>query len=371
MTTDHGTRTDPAQTAPTAKRWWTGSHRIRLPEATLADLEPLLPFYGITRLADLTGLDRVGVPVWAAVRPRTRSLSVSQGKGIDPIQARVSAIVEAIELWSAERVEPAGLRRGGEPLVEASDLDTGQAATLPWAEVSLDARTATRPRPRASSNGLSGGNCRDEAILHGLCELVERDALARAVPTARFAGGLPRIDPGGIEDPLVRRLLRQLDDAGVLHAVWRLPACVELPVFLCHVMDDQAVGDDGRGWAHGSGCHPDPVIAWLRAVTEALQARLTHIAGARDDTGWDRFQALSSERVERQRAALQGGGRMEGLPGPGRLAPGVTIQEDVHKILSALLRAGKGPFRAVDLPCGPAPLAVVKLAAPALQEPVH
>jgi ribosomal protein S12 methylthiotransferase accessory factor YcaO len=136
-------------------------------------------------------------------------------------------------------------------------------------------------------------------------------------------------------------------------------------------MDAQAVGDDGRGWAHGSGCHPDPVIAWLRAVTEALQARLTHIAGARDDTGWDRFQAIPPGRVERQRAILSQEGRMEGLPEPGRLAPGITVQEDVHRILLALLRAGKGPIRAVDLPCGPAPLEVVKLAAPALLEPVH
>ena len=58
--------------SPSAKRWWTGSHRVRLPAATLADLLPHLTFYGITRLADLTGLDRVGVPVWSAIRPGTR-----------------------------------------------------------------------------------------------------------------------------------------------------------------------------------------------------------------------------------------------------------------------------------------------------------
>ena len=108
MTTD-GTwqtqgRLDDDPAAHAAKRWWAGSHRVRLPRATLADLLPHLPFYGITRLADLTGLDRVGVPVWSAVRPRTRSLSVSQGKGIDATQAEVSAVVEAIELWCAERI---------------------------------------------------------------------------------------------------------------------------------------------------------------------------------------------------------------------------------------------------------------------------
>jgi ribosomal protein S12 methylthiotransferase accessory factor YcaO len=357
--------------ATSSKVWWKGSHRVRAPEATLADLLPHLPHYGITRLADLTGLDRVGVPVWAAIRPRTRSLSLAQGKGIDPTLARVSAIVEAIELWSAERVPPDDADRTGNPLVQAHDLAGGGPAMLPWALVSLDARVATRPRARSTSNGLAGGNCRDEAILHGLCELLERDALARAVPTAQFAGGLPRIDPASLQDPIARQLAFGLAEAGVLHAVWQLPAAIDLPVFLCHVMDAEDVGDDGRGWAHGSGCHPDPVVAWLRAVTEALQARLTHIAGARDDTGWDRFAPIARGRIEHQRAVLRHSGGAVPLPEPGVHAPSTSIAEDVARLLQGLLRAGRGPVHVVDLPAGPAPLAIVKLLAQGLREPLH
>jgi ribosomal protein S12 methylthiotransferase accessory factor len=353
------------------KRWWTGSHRTRLPEATLAGLIPHLPAYGITRLADLTGLDRVGVPVWSAVRPRTRSLSVAQGKGVDPVLAKVSAIVEAIELWSAERLEPERQGWAGEPLVTAHDLLSGQSGQVPWAAVSLDARVATRPRPCGTSNGLAGGNCRDEALLHGLCELVERDALARTGATGQVAGGLQRIDPDSVQDGQARRLIRLLDEAHVLHAVWRLPACVDLPVFLCHVMDAAELGDDARGWAHGSGCHPDPVVAWLRAVTEALQARLTHISGARDDTGWDRYAPIDPDRVQRQRRILREGRGFLPLPGAGALGPHDSLADDVAAVLGALRRAGMGPIRAVDLPSGPAPVAVVKLMAPALRELVH
>lgn len=355
--------------ALSAKQWWAGSHRVRLPGSTLADLQPHLPYYGITRLADLTRLDRIGIPVWAAIRPRTRSLSVSQGKGIDSTQARVSAIVEAIELWSAERVEPDDRSRAGEGMVTATDLLSGRPARLPWSRISLDARAENPSHPNGSSNGLAGGNSRDEAILHGLCELIERDALARAMPTARFSGGLPRIDPSSIRDPIAQNILHRLAEAGVLHSVWRLPACVDLPAFLCHVMDEEGAGDDGRGWAHGSGCHPDPGIAWLRAVTEALQARVTHISGARDDIGWDRYASIAPDRLERQRRILRHLDNAEPLPEPGTLAPRTTILQDLDGILQALARNRKGPIHAVDLESGPAPVAVVKLIAPALLEP--
>ena len=64
-----------------------------------------MPEVGITRLANVTGLDRIGIPVVQAVRPNSRSLSVSQGKGVDMDSAKASAMMEAFELWHAERIE--------------------------------------------------------------------------------------------------------------------------------------------------------------------------------------------------------------------------------------------------------------------------
>ena len=52
------------------------------PADTVARVRPHLQRMGITRLADLTGLDRIGVPVFAAVRPNSRSVATSQGKGL-------------------------------------------------------------------------------------------------------------------------------------------------------------------------------------------------------------------------------------------------------------------------------------------------
>src|SRR5688572_23395324 len=62
--------------------------------------------FGITRVGELTGLDRIGLPVWFACRPNSRSLVVSQGKGISDEQARISAVMEAIENAIAEESDP-------------------------------------------------------------------------------------------------------------------------------------------------------------------------------------------------------------------------------------------------------------------------
>lgn len=62
----------------------------------------LLRRFGITRVGDVTGLDIIGIPVWFAARPNSRGLSVSQGKGLFADQARLSAIMEAIEGAVAE-----------------------------------------------------------------------------------------------------------------------------------------------------------------------------------------------------------------------------------------------------------------------------
>src|SRR5437763_8589573 len=61
---------------------------------------------GITRLGNITGLDRIGISVAIAVRPNSRSVSVSQGKGLDLPQSMASALMEACEGFHAEEIGP-------------------------------------------------------------------------------------------------------------------------------------------------------------------------------------------------------------------------------------------------------------------------
>src|SRR5881227_3639577 len=91
---------------PLPKRFWQGTHRTADPGETLARVRPHAARMGITRLGNITGLDRIGIPVAIAVRPNSRSVSVSQGKGLELPQAMASALMEACEGFHAEEIGP-------------------------------------------------------------------------------------------------------------------------------------------------------------------------------------------------------------------------------------------------------------------------
>ncbi|MDD1668453.1 MAG: YcaO-like family protein, partial [Methanomicrobiales archaeon] len=80
------------------------THRVVSPEETLARVSEKIPVAGITRVADITNLDRVGIPVFSSIRPTAQegAVSVYNGKGATPAEARVSAVMEGIERYSAE-----------------------------------------------------------------------------------------------------------------------------------------------------------------------------------------------------------------------------------------------------------------------------
>src|SRR2546422_10018812 len=81
-----------------------GTHRSASLNDTLNRVLPLAPVIGITRVATVTGLDSVGIPVVMVCRPNSRSVAVSQGKGIDLTSARASGLMEAAELYHAETI---------------------------------------------------------------------------------------------------------------------------------------------------------------------------------------------------------------------------------------------------------------------------
>ena len=87
-----------------AKRYTTGTHRVFAPEETLERMRPHWRKLGVTRFADVTGLDRIGIPVIMAIRPNSRSVAVSQGKGVHLAAAKASALMETVETWHAERI---------------------------------------------------------------------------------------------------------------------------------------------------------------------------------------------------------------------------------------------------------------------------
>src|SRR5690348_14046408 len=93
-----------AQETEGPKRYTSGTHRVCTPEETVARVLPLAAHMGITRVANVTGLDHVGIPVVAVARPNSRSVAVSQGKGLTLAAAKASGLMEAVELWHAEHI---------------------------------------------------------------------------------------------------------------------------------------------------------------------------------------------------------------------------------------------------------------------------
>ena len=81
-------------------RW----RRIVGAEQTVARLKPLMPVFGITRVANVTGLDTIGIPTVMVLRPNSRALAVSQGKGTSLAAAKASGLMESIESYHAERI---------------------------------------------------------------------------------------------------------------------------------------------------------------------------------------------------------------------------------------------------------------------------
>ena len=88
-------------------RYLEGTQRVLSPEATLERTTKLLSSIGVTRIANITDLDRVGIPVFSAIRPSAAAgaISIYSGKGVNETNARISAIMESFERCLAEQPE--------------------------------------------------------------------------------------------------------------------------------------------------------------------------------------------------------------------------------------------------------------------------
>jgi ribosomal protein S12 methylthiotransferase accessory factor len=365
-----------------------GTHRVRQPEETWEAVAPLLARAGVTRVAEVTALDRIGVPVYQAIRPASRNLSVSQGKGLTAAAARVSAVMEALELWHAERLDglpqvTASLREmeyanpvrpGDLPWVEgavgldaapmawvpALSLVSGRRAWLPRELLEVDFTVPETLRPRmlyVSSNGLASGNCREEAQLHALCEVVERHGLhrARERPEERAA-----LDPESVDDPECRRLIERFGRTGMKLGIFDVTWEAGVASFLVELV----AADLPNVWM-GAGTHPSRSVALARALTEAAQSRLAYISGARDDLPRLCRGAGYHRTFDGYRPPV-GRRRFSEVPD---LATD-SVARDLEAVVERVAAAGHEPFW-VDLTRPEVGLAVVRVFVPGWKEMRH
>ncbi|HUH79441.1 MAG TPA: YcaO-related McrA-glycine thioamidation protein [Methanoregula sp.] len=292
-------------------------------EETLKRIEPKVPATGITRVADITNLDRIGIPVFSCIRPTAEegAITVYNGKGATVEESRISAIMEGIERYSSE-VHDRDLRvalfqelEGVEPVINPVDLILPEGALTDrftsWYQgfdivddkkVWVPAYAVFHPVPprhrgpfRTSTNGLASGNTIEEAVFHALAEVIERDAWS-LVEATRDTGPVVT----GIDDPVILDMQKRFFDAQVEVTVRDITSDIGIPT-IAAVADDVLLKDPSL-LTIGIGTHTSARIAVLRALTEVAQSRLTQIHGAREDTtiadlrkriGYDRAKRIN------------------------------------------------------------------------------
>lgn len=276
--------------------------------------------YGITRIADITGLDVIGVPVVTLCRPNSPTLSINSGKGLTMDSAIVSGTMEALEFAIAERwIDPSAVfaphfSLGGDVIPldllgyskntifrndlsfrweKMNQIGAGEVYA-PSSQVGLVAQHEGYDELMAfqiGTNGIASGGCEEDALLSGIYEVIERDAWTIDWLRANMGWRSNLVDLTTIPDGQLKNLIGKIHEAGC--EVFLIDVTLDTaPVFGAYITDKH---EKGVGIFLGYGCHLDPEIAAIRAVTEACQGRACYIAGARDDLFRRNFAVLKKQ----------------------------------------------------------------------------
>lgn len=289
--------------------YFTGTHRVIAPEKTIENNENKLKVAGVTRIADITDLDRIGIPIYTAIRPTAEegAVSIYGGKGITKEHSKASAMMEAFERYSAERqdsddaiiakideiegnyIDPKSLNLPKE--LEKKDITD---LKLEWSLAKdivsnedhyIPTNAIFHPYKypvslfKSNTNGLASGNVLEEAILHGIFEVIERDAWSIFELTHK---NYAQIDIDSIESDVINESIDKFESNGIKIKLMDFTADIKIPTIAASA--DDTVTKDAGLLTLGMGTHLDPEVAILRALTEVAQSRATQINGAREDT---------------------------------------------------------------------------------------
>ncbi|WP_425536752.1 YcaO-like family protein [Ensifer adhaerens] len=341
-------------------------------EQCLRTILPLCRRTGITRLGDLTGLDRLGLPVVQAVRPIALSEVSSLGRGFSMVAAAVGAVMESLERFYAEAIPSErvffttadelkiadGLfdnllaldRRGNWrartiPWITGIDVATGFSQSIP---LELVHTCYTDPPPAhdglfmRTTTGLACHMTVFDAFLHGLFECIERDAIARAFATHGFFDRM-RISPLGLGDG-VEHILSIAGKHHISFGLWLASSPADVPVVWCQTIEtgpgEPILALPTEGYAAG----PSIAAAAESAMLEALSARAGAISGARDDQTRRHYRRSTDLIVAKARQLILAD--TSGLPRPSIEPCAVS---DLGALIGRVISAGMGPILAVPV----------------------
>lgn len=338
----------------------------------LRTILPLCRRARITRLGDLTGLDRIGLPVVQAVRPAALSEVTSLGRGLSRAGAAVGAIMESLERYCAESIPskrvfqataneldiPEGLF---DNLLAPAHVSNWRARTISWITgidiaagvpqpIPLELVHTCYTDPPLSSDGLfirttTGLACHmtaHDAFLHGLFECIERDAIARAFATHGFFDRM-RMSMLGLGDQ-VDHILSVVGANPISFGLWLAPSPAHVPVIWCQTIEtgpgEPILALPTEGYAAG----PSIAEAAASAMLEALSARAGAISGARDDQTRAHYRRRTEAIVAKARQLI-----LMDTAGSPHPVDETRAVADLGSLIDRVLYAGLGPILAVPV----------------------
>jgi ribosomal protein S12 methylthiotransferase accessory factor len=283
------------------KRVTADQDKIRAPEETVKDFRERLSRLDLDILKQTVRIDngRLGIPVYVSLcgRDARRVIGTRKqmGKGGTPAQAEASAVMELAERFSffSFAQEPRHFLHAAYPQVreraipfemiarsvhdESGDRSAARRIfdrlPLKWTEAWNLTRGEARLVPFDwffainEFNGPSAGNCREEALLQGICEIVERHVCS-IVSHERVPA--PRLSVAGATNPVVRAMLASYDRCGVRLVISDFTLDTGIPTVAVLAMDPATFPRESEiVWT--AGTTPDPQKALSRALTEVAQ----------------------------------------------------------------------------------------------------
>lgn len=354
------------------------TYRVCSPEETWNKIKSLTKNINIEILERIDNLDRIGIPVYSAKRivkspenendTKEKIVKYHYGKGATDIQAKVSAIMEAIERYSMGCLNEPATKNPENP-IDLKELVLSKESykninqinnninNIEWTAchdiindeiIDIPVNAVCHPTEgklfKSNTNGIASGNTKDEAIFHGTLELIERDSWSIA---EIYNKTHTKINTDGAKNPIIHELMDKFKDANINVVLKDLTSDIGIPTVAA--VSDEPVLKDPALLCIGVGCHINPEIAVIRALTEVIQSRATQIQNKRDDTiRGDIVRKVQYDRlikVHRKWYGHKDEINIEELPNNAKL----NLKKDLNVIKNKLIDTGFDKLIVADL----------------------
>lgn len=275
--------------------------KILPPEETVRRFREKLKAAQLDILAETLRIDkgRIGIPVYisrcAPEAQRIIGTRKQMGKGAAPQQAEASAVMELAERFSffsfvknPANFQPSTVAGIGDSAIpfdmiarsvhdDSDDLPVSreifESLPLKWTRAFNLTRGTIVQVPFDwffainEFNGPSAGNCKEEAILQGICEIVERH-VSSVISHERLA--VPAIRPESATDPMVLDMLEKYRRSGISLFISDFTLDMGIPS-IGVLAYDPATFPASSEIVWTAGTTPSPEKALSRALTEVAQ----------------------------------------------------------------------------------------------------